>query len=40
MAADAFDNILRVLRGKLPRLADLAVNPAHSRFTSAKIVAP
>jgi phosphoglycerate dehydrogenase-like enzyme len=34
MAAHAFENIQRMLRGELPRAADLVVNPAHPRFAA------
>jgi phosphoglycerate dehydrogenase-like enzyme len=40
MAAHAFENMLRMLRGELPREADLIVTPAHPRFTSAKVASP
>jgi phosphoglycerate dehydrogenase-like enzyme len=37
MAVHAFDNMVRLLRGELPRSADLVVNPAHPRLTPAKV---
>jgi phosphoglycerate dehydrogenase-like enzyme len=40
MAVHAFDNMLRMLRGELPRAADLVVTPAHPRFTTMKVAPP
>ncbi len=40
MAVHAVNNMLRMLRGELPRPADIVVNPAQPRFTPTKVAPP